>query len=45
MKSFLMSEKYLEGSKNYRQIPRHDLAPNKLKNIFKTFENVFKYLK
>jgi hypothetical protein len=27
LKSFLMSEKYLEGSKNSRKIPKHDLAP------------------
>jgi hypothetical protein len=42
---FLMSEKYLEGSKNSRKILRYDLAPNELKNIFRTFENIFKYLK
>jgi hypothetical protein len=34
-----------KGSKNFRKIPRHDLAPNELKNIFRTFENVLKYLK
>jgi hypothetical protein len=32
LKSFLISENYLEGSKNFRKIPRHDLAPNELKN-------------
>jgi hypothetical protein len=31
MKLFLMSEKYLEGSKNSRKISRHDLTPNELK--------------
>jgi hypothetical protein len=31
LKSYLMSEKYPEGSKNSRKIPRHVLAPNKLK--------------
>jgi hypothetical protein len=31
MKSFLISEKYLKGSKNSRKISRHDLAPNGLK--------------
>jgi hypothetical protein len=45
MKLFLKSGKYLEGSKNSRKIPRHDLAPNELKNIFRIFENIFKYLK
>jgi hypothetical protein len=45
LKSFLISEKYLESSKNYRKILRHDLAPNELKNIFRTLENIFKYLK
>jgi hypothetical protein len=45
LKSFLMSEKYLECSKNSRKLSRHDLEPNKLKNIFRTFENIFKYLK
>jgi hypothetical protein len=37
LKSFLMSEKYLEGSKNSRKILKHDLAPNELKTIFITF--------
>jgi hypothetical protein len=41
-----MHEKYLEGSKNYNKIPRHDLASNELKeNIFSAFQNVIKYLK
>jgi hypothetical protein len=31
LKSFLISEKYLEGSKNCRKLSRHDLAFNKLK--------------
>jgi hypothetical protein len=31
LKSFLMPEKYFEGSKISREIPRHDLAPNELK--------------
>jgi hypothetical protein len=31
MKSYLTSEKYLKDSKNSRNIPRHDLAPNELK--------------
>jgi hypothetical protein len=35
-----MSEKYLEGSKSSRKISRHDLVPNELKNIFRTFENL-----
>jgi hypothetical protein len=30
LKSFLMPEKYPEGSKNFRKIPRHDLATNEL---------------
>jgi hypothetical protein len=33
-----MSKKYLKGSKNSRKISRHDLEPNDLKNIFRTFE-------
>jgi hypothetical protein len=45
LKSFLISEKYLEDYKNSRKIPRHDLTPNELKNIFRNFENVFKYPK
>jgi hypothetical protein len=45
LKSFLISEKYLEGSKKSRKIPRHDLAQMNSKNIFRTFENIFKYLK
>jgi hypothetical protein len=45
LKSYLMSEKYPEGSKISRKIPRHDLAPNELKNIFRAFENVIKYHK
>jgi hypothetical protein len=31
MKSFLISENYLEGFKNSRKLPKHDLAPNELK--------------
>jgi hypothetical protein len=31
LKSFLISEKYLEGSKCSRKTPRHDLALNELK--------------
>jgi hypothetical protein len=42
---YLTSEKYLEGTKNTRKIPRHDLASNEQKNIFRAFENVFNYLK
>jgi hypothetical protein len=40
-----MFEKYLEGFENCRKIPRHDLEPMNSKNIFRTFENIFKYLK
>jgi hypothetical protein len=40
-----MSKKYLEGSKKSRKITRNDLAPNELKNVFRAFENIFKYLK
>jgi hypothetical protein len=31
LKSFLISEKYLEGCKNYKKNPRHDSALNELK--------------
>jgi hypothetical protein len=31
LKSYLMSKKYLEGSKNSRKLSKHDLAPNALK--------------
>jgi hypothetical protein len=40
LKSYLTSENYPEGSKYYRKIPRHDLAPNELKKIFRSFNNV-----
>ena len=31
LKSFLLFEKYLEGSKNSMKISKHDLTPNELK--------------
>jgi hypothetical protein len=31
-------EKYFDGSKNSRKNPRHDLAPNERKIIFRSFE-------
>jgi hypothetical protein len=31
-------EKYFEGSENSRKIPRHNLAPNERKSIFRSFK-------
>jgi hypothetical protein len=45
LKSFSLSEKYLKGSKNSRKFLDMIWHPMNSKNIFITFENVFKYLK
>jgi hypothetical protein len=40
-----MSKKYLEGSKNLGKFIDMIWHPMNSKNIFRIFENVFKYLK
>jgi hypothetical protein len=41
LKSFLIFKKYPEGSKNYRKISRHDLAPNELKKTYLELLKIF----